>query len=94
MPRQGTAILLHPAKRHQFQDRNLTPPGDKTRRLPHANGIGALFDSTVIYFTAGSSWLSFSSAADGSAAEVFSDNSVCKFSSSVFKRTFVNVALA
>ena len=84
MPRQGTAILLHPAKRHQFQDRNLTPPGDKTRRLPHANGIGALFDSTVIYFTAGSSWLSFSSAADGSAAEVFSDNSVCKLPKEYF----------
>ena len=73
---------------------NYAPPGDKTRRLSHENGIGALFDLHVIYFTAGSSWFSFYSEADSSAVEASSDDSVCKFSSSVFKWTFVNVALA
>ena len=93
-PRQGTAMGCHVSTGILEKQLNYAPPGDKTRRRPHANGIGALFDLHVIYFTAGSTWLSFSSAAEPSASEVFSDDSVCKFSSSVFKRTFVNVALA
>ena len=90
-PRKGTETSNNGLPPHP--QRNNPRQGTKQGAYP-TQWDSALFDLHVIYFTAGSSWLSFSSAAEPSASEVFSDNSVCKFSSSVFKRTFVNVALA